>query len=116
MDSLDDFLKTLKVDLEADDDQNKPTSKEDSVASRQRLETFTDSIIRDDVVAPNIVHFTSRSSVRNQNRRMIMVVIVLILSVSGLRRFSKAYVPFFMKATTEVENKQAVGDGHHENR
>mmetsp|Transcript_19025 Transcript_19025/g.47096 ORF Transcript_19025/g.47096 Transcript_19025/m.47096 type:complete len:114 (-) Transcript_19025:297-638(-) len=112
MDSLDDFLETLKVDLESDDgDQSiKSGLEEDNFVSKKRRETFTDSMLRDDVVAPNVVHFTSAASVQSQNRKLIVIALILVLSISGLFRFSKSMVPFFMEATSTVEGKQATGN------
>lgn len=111
MDSLDDFLKTLEVDLESNDgDQTVSGTEADNFESTKRRETFTDSMLRDDVVAPNIVHFTSAANIQSQNRKLILIAVILVLSVSGLFRFSKSVVPFFMEATATVEEKQAVGN------
>lgn len=110
MDSLDDFLKTLQVDLESNDEDQSVTGIAENLESKKRRETFTDSMLRDDVVAPNIVHFTSAAKVQSQNRKLIVIAVILLLSISGLFRFSKSLVPFFMEATSTVEEKQAVGN------
>lgn len=111
MDSLDDFLKTLQVDLESNDgDQSLSGAEEDNFESKKRRETFTDSMLRDDVVAPNVVHFTSAATVQSQNRRLVLIAVILVLSVSGLFRFSKSVVPYFMEATSAVEEKRLVGN------
>ncbi|CAJ1940360.1 unnamed protein product [Cylindrotheca closterium] len=110
MDSLDDFLETLKVDLESDDGDHSIKSglDEENFVSKKRRETFTDSMLRDDVV--HVVQFTSAASVQSQNRKLMVIGLILILSISGLFRFSKSVVPFFMEATSKVEEKQAVGN------
>lgn len=110
MESLDDFFNTLNVDLEADDQDRKSSGKpEDNIESHKRLDTFTDSILRDDVVAPNVVHFASSTNFERRNRKFTVVALVLVLSFSGLFRFTKNMVAFFPESATRVESKKEVG-------
>jgi hypothetical protein len=117
MESLDDYFESLHVDLEADEkEEGRLKTAEETQEARRRSETFTDSILRDDVVAPHIVHFTSTYGVKSRNRKLAVIFLVLVLSVSSLYRFSKLIVPFFQEASSvivdkDVENSDSIPSG-----
>eukprot|EP00980_Cylindrotheca_fusiformis_P030195 scaffold24531_cov122-Cylindrotheca_fusiformis.AAC.4 len=108
MESLDDFLESLHVNLEPDGEkESRPTNRiEESQEADRRQETFTDSILRDDFVAPNIVHFTSTYGNKNRNRKLAIIFLVLVFSVSSLYRFSRMVVPLFQEVSKSARVKE----------
>lgn len=107
MESLDDFLESLHVDLESDEREDEvKRSSEATEETHRRLETFTDSILRDDVVAPHIVHFTTYTTSRSRKRKVAIIFLVLALSVSSLFRFSKLILPLFHEGSSVIVDKE----------
>ena len=94
METLDNFLKSeLDVDLEADKQEGERKQRDNTTSIRmdasRESESFTNSLLRGDVVAPNIVQFAHNNTRirRLRTRRMCLIVVVLVLSLSGLWRF-----------------------------
>jgi flagellar basal body-associated protein FliL len=111
METLDNFLKSeLNVDLEADEQgEIKPKTVQETLMSSRQRESFTTSLLRDDIVAPNIVYFSRNNAQVRRYRRILIMVLVLLLSLSGMLRFRKFFSSFQHSITTE---EKGPGNSH----
>jgi hypothetical protein len=103
MEQLDEFLLSRHLDL---DEKSTDDDKSDTGESFLRLESLTASLLRNDVVAPHIIHFTSTYNPKKRKvRRVMAFVIAVAISLSSLFHFSKVVLSLSHEATLDIETK-----------
>jgi hypothetical protein len=115
MEQLDDLLLARHVDLDAEEPrQGAPNSKERAESSERR-EKLTDSLLRNDVLAPHVIRFTPTYYNPNRKcRRWAALILAVALSIFGLFHFSKVVFSLSHEATLDIETKMATS-GYHVN-
>lgn len=105
MDELEKLLETRDVDLAVDPE---------AAPSTRAQERMTESILRQDVVAPNIVKFTPTYNTSRKLRRVVAGVVAVALSVMGLYRFSRVMFIFSTEAKLDIETSMTATTGQNE--
>lgn len=131
MDDLETFLKSEELDLDTDDDDdhddhdNKPwenqalgdlevsepatSYRRESILER---ESWTQSILSQDVLVPNIVRFsTSNALSRRKRQRLLTGLLAVILSVMGLSHFSKIVLPLSIEEPLDIDASMKAAEG-----
>jgi hypothetical protein len=137
MEALDEFLRSQNINLDdLRDEEDRLEQKsvaslsssiatpvrilqkaEDEALSRERRNVFTDSLLRDDVMAPNIVHFpltyNSQRSKRRILRASVLLLLVLGLSIYGFSHFNKMVWALSQEAVLDIEIKNITSASQH---
>jgi hypothetical protein len=118
MDELDKFLKSIDLNLDADDEDDRgglelgnnsstsvggaPGHRRESALEREKR---TESILRHDLVAPHVVHFSpSYYNSRKRIRLALTGFLVLALSITGVIHISKSVFSLAHEDTLDIES------------
>jgi hypothetical protein len=108
MESLDEldleFVLTRNLDLNFDEQGSPRLPRNDDVPS-ERQSKVTESLLRNDIVAPRVVKFSSTYKSKRKFRRLVILVIILVLSISSLSYFSGTVTSFSHEAVLDIESK-----------
>ena len=104
MEQLDAILVDRHVNLDVDEISDGLTiNNQDRRQSERDCEKLTDSLIRNDVVAPNVVKFTQHYSPYKREGRLASLFCVVVLSILGMAHFNKIVKSFSHEATLDIE-------------
>jgi hypothetical protein len=108
MESLDEldleFVLTRNLDLNFDE-QGAPRLQRNGDVLSERQSKVTESLLRNDIVAPHVVKFSSTYKSKRKFRRLVIFGIVLVLSISSLSYFSGTVTTFSHEAVLDIESK-----------
>ena len=112
MEQLDDLLVARHVDLDEEDPPLRETSKEseDNDQSCERREKLTESLLRNDVVAPHVIKFTPTYNPYKKYRRVFAIGFAVGLSIYSLFHFSKVVYSLSHEATLDIESGMAANE------
>lgn len=105
MEQLDKILVARHVDLDIEEPQPKQPNRQERAESRRRSEKLTESLLRNDVVAPTVVKFTPTYNPYKKCQRWSALLSVVFISTFGIVHFSKVLVSFSHEATLDIETK-----------
>lgn len=119
MDELDKFLKTIDLNLDAEeeeDDREEQRELSNATASKGtsgyrgesplQREKRMESILRHDLVAPHVIQFSSSyHNSRRRLRRTLAGFLVLSLSITGLLRFSSLVLAISRESTLDIDSQ-----------
>ena len=110
MDELDEILESREVDLDfAEEDFVSPLP----TSHRRESQKFAESVLRNEVMGPQIVYFTPTYTSNQQRKRGVRIFVLLfavVLSLYGVFNFRKILSPLSHEATLDIETKMVVTD------
>ena len=115
IDQLEDLLIERHVDLDAEEPQQGDSlknrtheSEELALWASKGREKVTESLLRNDVLAPHVVKFTPTHNPRRKCRRSTALVFAIAMSVHSLFRFSRVFFSLSHEATLDIETNMAT--------
>lgn len=120
MDELEKFLVSINLNLddEAEQDENGTEGPVTTPSGNYRRESVveresrTESILRQDMLVPHVVHFTSSAyQSKRKFRRVMAGILVVSLSIMGLFHFSTIVLSLAHEDTLDIDSKMKAAGG-----
>eukprot|EP00934_Nitzschia_sp_Nitz4_P001080 Nitzschia sp. Nitz4//scaffold35_size145790//8549//8926//NITZ4_003003-RA/size145790-processed-gene-0.221-mRNA-1//-1//CDS//3329549043//1080//frame0 len=112
MEELDNILQSRQVRL----DEDEPPDEEASISngnlrreSIQEREKQTESFLRQDVLVPKVVRFSTSYNPTRKSKRIIGIFVVMVLSFWGLYHFSRIVSNLAAPWAEEVKQNADIG-------
>ena len=105
MDKLDAFLLSRQVDLEDEEDRQSLASNESSASNEIRTRV-ADSLFRSDMLAPQVIKFSSTYKPYRKHRQLLVILVVVGLSISAIFYFSGTVWSLSHEEILDIESKK----------